>query len=47
MESILEELNEGVIIVDNQLRIVFANETLIRLGGYERMSTLRYQTVAG
>jgi PAS domain S-box-containing protein len=36
MESILEELNEGVIIVDNQLRIVFANETLIRLGGYER-----------
>jgi PAS domain S-box-containing protein len=36
MESILEELNEGVIIVDNQLRIVFANETPIRLGGYER-----------
>jgi PAS domain S-box-containing protein len=36
MESILEELNEGVVIVDNQLRIVFANEALIRLGGYER-----------
>jgi len=35
MESILEELNEGVVIVDNQLRIVFANEALIRLGGYE------------
>ena len=36
MESILEELNEGVIIVDNQLRVVFANEALIRLGGYGR-----------
>jgi PAS domain-containing protein len=36
MESILEELNEGVIIVDSQLRVVFANEALIRVGGYER-----------
>jgi PAS domain-containing protein len=36
MESILEELNEGVVIVDNQLRVVFANEALIRLGQYER-----------
>jgi len=36
MESILEELNEGVAIVDSQLRIVFANAALIRLGGYER-----------
>jgi PAS domain S-box-containing protein len=36
MASILEELNEGVVIVDNQLRIVFANEALIRLGAYER-----------
>src|SRR5271157_4038113 len=36
MESILEELNEGVAIVDNQLRVVFANEALIRLGQYER-----------
>jgi PAS domain S-box-containing protein len=36
MESILENLNEGVIIVDDQLRIIFANETLIRLGRYER-----------
>jgi PAS domain S-box-containing protein len=36
MESILEELNEGVIIVDDQLRIIFANEALIRLGRYER-----------
>ena len=36
MESILEELNEGVVIVDSQLRVVFANEALIRLGRYER-----------
>lgn len=36
MESILEELNEGVIIVDDQLRIIFANEALVRLGHYER-----------
>jgi phosphoserine phosphatase RsbU/P len=36
MENILEELNEGVIIVDDQLRIIFANEALVRLGHYER-----------
>jgi PAS domain S-box-containing protein len=36
MESILEELNEGVIIVDDQLRMIFANEALVRLGHYER-----------
>lgn len=36
MESILEELNEGVIIIDDQLRVIFANEALIRLGRYER-----------
>src|ERR1700746_3178323 len=36
MEVILEALNEGVVIVDNQLRIVFANEALLRLGGYKR-----------
>src|SRR5215467_10963593 len=34
-EGILEELNEGVAIVDNQLRVVFANETLLRLGLYQ------------
>ena len=34
MESILEELNEGVAIVDDQLRIIFANETLTHLGQY-------------
>jgi phosphoserine phosphatase RsbU/P len=35
-ENILEELNEGVVIVNDQLRIVFANEALIRMGQYER-----------
>jgi PAS domain S-box-containing protein len=37
VESILEELNEGVVIVDDQLRVVFANEALLRLGRYERV----------
>jgi sigma-B regulation protein RsbU (phosphoserine phosphatase) len=36
MSAILEALNEGVVIVDDQLRIVFANEALLRLGGYRR-----------
>ncbi len=36
MENILEELNEGVVIVDDQLRVVFANEALMRMGRYER-----------
>jgi sigma-B regulation protein RsbU (phosphoserine phosphatase) len=36
MTAILEALNEGVIIVDDQLRMVFANEALLRLGGYRR-----------
>lgn len=36
METILEELNEGVAIVDDQLRIVFGNEALLQLGGYQR-----------
>jgi len=31
MQRILEELNEGVVIADDQLRIVFANEALLRL----------------
>jgi len=35
MENILEELNEGVVIVDDQLRVIFANEALTRLGQYE------------
>ncbi len=36
MESILEELNEGVVIVDDQLRVVFANEALLQMGQHER-----------
>jgi phosphoserine phosphatase RsbU/P len=35
MESILEELNEGVVILDDQLRLIFANEALTRLGQYD------------
>src|SRR5215469_3251303 len=34
--GILEALNEGVVIVDDQLRVIFANEALVRLSGYER-----------
>jgi hypothetical protein len=36
MTPILEALNEGAVIVDDQLRIIFANEALVRLGGYDR-----------
>ena len=32
MECILGELNEGVVILDHQLRVLFANEALLRLG---------------
>src|SRR5215470_14432813 len=35
MEAVLGDLNEGVVIVDSQLRVLFANEALIRLGQYE------------
>src|SRR5271166_2650187 len=35
-ENILEELNEGVVILDDQLHVVFANEALLRLGMYNR-----------
>ena len=35
MENILEELNEGVVIVDEQLRVVFANEALTQIGQFE------------
>ena len=35
-ESILEEMNEGVAIVDDQLRVLFANESLLRMGQYQR-----------
>jgi sigma-B regulation protein RsbU (phosphoserine phosphatase) len=36
LTPILEALNEGVVIIDDQLRVVFVNEALLRLGGYER-----------
>jgi phosphoserine phosphatase RsbU/P len=36
METILEELNEGVVLVDDQLRVIFANEALTRMGHFER-----------
>jgi sigma-B regulation protein RsbU (phosphoserine phosphatase) len=36
LTAVLEALNEGVVIVDDQARIVFANEALVRLGGYQR-----------
>ena len=36
MATILEELNEGVVVVDDQLRVVFANEALTRMGHFER-----------
>jgi len=36
MATILEELNEGVVIVDDQLRVIFANEALTRMGHFER-----------
>jgi phosphoserine phosphatase RsbU/P len=34
-ESILDELNEGVVMLDDQLRIVFANHALLQIGQYE------------
>ena len=36
METILEELNEGVIVVDDQLRVIFVNEALTRMGNFAR-----------
>ncbi len=36
METILEELNEGVVVLDDQLRVIFANEALTRMGHFER-----------
>ena len=40
IESVLETLNEGVVIVDDNLRIVFANEAVLRLSGHERGALL-------
>jgi len=36
METILEELNEGVVVLDDELRVIFANEALTRMGHFNR-----------
>jgi sigma-B regulation protein RsbU (phosphoserine phosphatase) len=36
METILEELNEGVVVLDDELRVIFANESLARMGHFDR-----------
>src|ERR1700730_12385250 len=36
METILEELNEGVVVLDDELRVIFTNEALTRMGHFER-----------
>jgi PAS domain S-box-containing protein len=36
METILEELNEGVVVLDDELRVIFANEALTRMGHFKR-----------
>jgi hypothetical protein len=33
-----EELNEGVVVVDDQLRVIFANEAHTHMGQFERSS---------
>ena len=40
MENILDELNEGVAIADDHLRVIFANEALVRLWQYDRAEIL-------
>jgi sigma-B regulation protein RsbU (phosphoserine phosphatase) len=35
MKAILEELNEGVVVVDDELRVIFANEALLSMGDYD------------
>src|ERR1700730_18535728 len=36
METILEELNEGVVVLDDELRVIFANEALSPMGHFDR-----------
>jgi PAS domain S-box-containing protein len=40
MESVLETLNEGVIITDDSTRVVYINDVLLDWGGYERQDVL-------
>jgi PAS domain S-box-containing protein len=35
MKTILEELNEGVVLVDDELRVIFANKALLSMGQYD------------
>jgi sigma-B regulation protein RsbU (phosphoserine phosphatase) len=43
METILEELNEGVVVLDDELRVIFANEALTRMGHFERNEIQGYK----
>jgi PAS domain-containing protein len=36
MATILEELNEGIVVIDDQLRVIFANEALTLMRHFER-----------
>src|ERR1700731_2869959 len=36
METILEEPNEGVVVLDEELRVIFPNEALTRMGHFDR-----------
>jgi PAS domain S-box-containing protein len=36
METILEELNEGVVVLDDELRVIFANEALTLMAHFDR-----------
>jgi len=40
MESVLQMLNEGVMIADDGLRLLFVNDALLRWGGYQREDML-------
>jgi phosphoserine phosphatase RsbU/P len=40
MEDLLEALNEGLIVIDSQIRVVYVNEAFIRLTGYQRSEAL-------
>ncbi len=46
MESILETLNEGVVIVDDELRMVYVNDVLLEWGGYQRQDVLSRSAIS-
>jgi PAS domain-containing protein len=39
MATTLEELNEGAVVIDDQLQVIFANEALTLMGHFERNQT--------